>query len=571
MLFRINHKQLDSLITLIVFVFGIFLTFYYVEESKDYVSRRNQQLAISKLAQKRAALEEALNTRITLSLALEAFAKTTLDLDFEGSEEDLEQYESRFEVFSSSLNNQVPGILSLQLAPAGIVRFISNKERNAQALNHDLLKDENSRKHSMSAIQKGVLQLAGPFELIQGGNAIIARLPIFTEDGAFDTKALVEQGRAAPSDSWPAEIPSNFWGFASVVIDTTTLIRESEADQEPEEFRIGIRGVNGLGDQGEVFFGDPSIFDKPLVKMEVSLPDGKWILGIVNIGNKSLSATTFVAGLGVFTSSILAILLNFILKRNQSNMLRDQAIEANKAKTQFLSTMSHELRTPIHGILIHAESLQENIYGPLSMRQMDVVNLINKSGQHLLELVNDVLDITRIESHRLVIKKTIQSINEVCEECLGLLNNQALEKKLTLTLIQDPKLPDFGFDARRIKQCIINLVYNSIKFTPESGKITITTLLKNSNSRKQTCQISVKDTGVGISNENQQLLFQPFRQVDADLNREYEGVGLGLYITKSIVELHDGAIEVKSKPGSGSCFTISLPVTGLKSEKSGDV
>ncbi|GBO52344.1 circadian input kinase A [Pseudanabaena sp. lw0831] len=247
-----------------------------------------------------------------------------------------------------------------------------------------------------------------------------------------------------------------------------------------------------------------------------------------------------------------------------------ELLRATRLKDEFLANMSHELRTPLNAILGMAEGLQEQVYGSINDRQLKALQTVENSGNHLLELINDILNLAKIEAGQVELNYSSTSINCLCESSLNFIRQQAMKKQIQLDIHLQPNLPEMQLDERRIKQVLINILNNAVKFTATGGRIKLeATKLSHVSEQpqKQTqdyLQISITDTGIGISPENIQRLFKPFIQIDSALNRKYEGTGLGLALVKQIVELHGGTVGITSELGIGSCFTIELPINHLE-------
>lgn len=230
---------------------------------------------------------------------------------------------------------------------------------------------------------------------------------------------------------------------------------------------------------------------------------------------------------------------------------------ATRLKDEFLATISHELRTPLNAILGISEGLQDQVFGAINEKQRLALKTIERSGKHLLELINDILDLSKIEAGQMDLQYTHVAISPLCQSSLAFIKQQALQKRIQIEVNIQPRLPELFVDERRIRQVLINLLDNAVKFTPEGGKITLKVT-------RETCVqniicIAVIDTGIGIDQENLKQLFQPFIQVDSALNRQYNGTGLGLALVKRLVEMHGGKVQVSSEIGIGSCFTVDLP------------
>ena len=240
---------------------------------------------------------------------------------------------------------------------------------------------------------------------------------------------------------------------------------------------------------------------------------------------------------------------------------------ATRLKDEFLATMSHELRTPLNAILGLSESLQEGIFGTLNAVQLSTIGDIERSGEHLLSLINDILDVSKIAAGKLKLNLREVSLTQLCQSSLALVQPQARAKQIHITTHLSAQLDRLWVDERRMRQVLINLLNNAVKFTPKGGKVRLSVGVEPQLGKDDRLYIAVSDTGIGIAPENLTKLFQPFMQIDSSLNRKYEGTGLGLVLVKQIVELHGGTIDVQSEVGKGSCFTLMLPQSDLTSHR----
>ncbi len=253
------------------------------------------------------------------------------------------------------------------------------------------------------------------------------------------------------------------------------------------------------------------------------------------------------------TQSVLAI-QNARLFREIAD--KSQQLEAaSQHKSEFLANMSHELRTPLNAIIGFSEVLLERMFGEVNEKQTEYLQDILSSGQHLLSLINDILDLSKVEAGRMELALAPFHLPVALENAVTLVKERAARHGIALTLDVDPRLGEFVGDERKIKQVLLNLLSNAVKFTPEGGQITLKAVVADGS-----VEISVSDTGIGIAPEDQEAIFEEFRQVGGDDARKREGTGLGLTLAKKFVEMHGGRIWVKSKVGKGSTFSFTLPV-----------
>ncbi|MBD2197521.1 MULTISPECIES: PAS domain S-box protein [Calothrix] len=237
---------------------------------------------------------------------------------------------------------------------------------------------------------------------------------------------------------------------------------------------------------------------------------------------------------------------------------------ATRLKDEFLANMSHELRTPLNAILGMSEAFNEAIFGEINQRQAKAIATIERSGRHLLELINEILDLAKIESGKLELQLSDSPVKSLCHSSLLFVQQLALNKNLRLMTDIAESLGSMQADDRRLRQVLINLLSNAIKFTPAGGVVTLKVWLEvaegeNSPSSVPHVNFTVSDTGIGIASEDIHKLFQPFIQLDSNLNRQYNGTGLGLALVQRIITLHGGTVSVTSQVGEGSCFTVRIP------------
>jgi signal transduction histidine kinase len=254
------------------------------------------------------------------------------------------------------------------------------------------------------------------------------------------------------------------------------------------------------------------------------------------------------------TQSVLAIQNARLFREIEDKSTQIEA--ANRHKSEFLANMSHELRTPLNAIIGFSEVLQEKLFGELNEKQAEYTSDILTSGQHLLSLINEILDLSKVEAGRMELELAPFDLPLAIDNARTFVRERATRHGITLDLDVDERLGEYIGDERKIKQILLNLLSNAVKFTPEGGRIGI-----NARQANGSVEISVTDTGIGIALEDQPRIFEEFRQVGRDYAHKVEGTGLGLALAKKFVELHGGRIWVESEVGKGSTFIFTLPIT----------
>ena len=267
---------------------------------------------------------------------------------------------------------------------------------------------------------------------------------------------------------------------------------------------------------------------------------------------------------GLFTAKQVALLETFAAQAviaienvrlfNEIQEKSRQLELASRHKSEFLSNLSHELRTPLNAVIGFSEALLERMFGAMNAKQEDYLRDIHSSGQHLLSLIKDILDLSKIEAGRMELELSEFSLPAALQDAITLMRERAQTNGIALGLRVDPQLGVIRADERKLKQIVLNLLSNAVKFTPNGGRVELDACMNGSS-----VEVSVKDTGVGIAPEDQQAVFEEFRQVGHHDTIKHEGTGLGLALTRRFVELHGGKISLQSELGKGSRFTFMLP------------
>jgi len=358
------------------------------------------------------------------------------------------------------------------------------------------------------------------------------------DDGKVHIGAYKGFGRAELEAHFPVPLSMESGSGAAILQRQVVHYPDSEAADVPEYARRGGR-----------IAGNKSVLFAPM------LWEGKGI-GAIFVGRPVV---------GPFSEKEIALLKTFadqaaiaIQNARLFKEIQEKSAQlevANKHKSDFLANMSHELRTPLNAIIGFSEALMERMFGELNEKQGDYLKDIHESGKHLLSLINDILDLSKIEAGRMDLEVSSFHLPTALSNAMTLIRERAQRHSIDLHLDVDERLGEFQADERKFKQIMLNLLSNAVKFTPDGGRVDVCATKDTDK-----IEIAVKDTGIGIAPEDQAVVFEEFKQVGRDQMRKAEGTGLGLALTRRFVELHGGAIRLESTPGKGSTFTVSLPL-----------
>jgi len=349
------------------------------------------------------------------------------------------------------------------------------------------------------------------------------------------------------------------------------------ADRLPDELVAALRATPMR--KGEGALGRMALTGEPVAISDIgdeAVYQSRVRDLLVDLGFRSLLAVPLVrdnhvlGGLavnrratGAFAPEVVALLQTFAaqsaLAIQNARLFREIEVKsreletASRHKSEFLANMSHELRTPLNAIIGFSEVLSERLFGDINDKQAEYLDDIVVSGRHLLTLINDILDLSKIEAGRMDLDRSLFDLPGAIGNALSLVRERAQRRGITLTSELDPALGAIDADERKVKQVLINLLSNALKFTPEGGTVGVHARMAG-----DFAEVAVSDTGVGIPPEDQAAVFEEFRQVGAASKRA-EGTGLGLAISRKFIELHGGTIRVDSEVGRGSTFTFTLP------------
>ncbi|MCD7895625.1 MAG: ATP-binding protein [Planctomycetaceae bacterium] len=442
-------------------------------------------------------------------------------------------------------------IQNITIAPDGIVTQVYPREGNEASLGLDYSREGPGNREAIMARELDDLVMAGPFPLIQGGTGLVGRLPVWRDDASGDRQ---------------------FWGIVSITLKYPDVIRAAGLDDiTAAGLDYELWRVNPEDGTMQTIAGTQNIGkDTSFIEWTMSLYSADWHLriGPTYLWYKDpINWALMVVGL--LGSFLIASLVqsNHALTLVKGNMefqekaLRQAVIkaqEASRMKSTFLATMSHEIRTPMNGIVGYSELAMDHVGADSETR--NYLLKIKDSAQGLLGIINDILDISKIETGRLELECIAFSLDDVLRICQTISNPKAMEKGIDLRFPTDILEHPIKGDPTKLRQAVLNLVANAIKFT-HKGSVTVDVTTVERTDESTTLRFSVADTGIGMNEEQVQHIFTPFSQADSGITRKYGGTGLGLAITKSIVDSMGGKLEVTSQPNQGSefHFTITFP------------
>jgi signal transduction histidine kinase len=410
---------------------------------------------------------------------------------------------------------------------------------NQQTATSEILKVISSSPTNVQPVFDAIVNSAASLFKPSNAAIIMREGDLVQVHGRSNSYWQTEENRKAVTEIYPLPFDPERVMSARVMLERRVVeVPDTEADGVLDI----VRRVARAGGYRSVTF-------VPLVK------DGEGI-GVITLLNPlpgyKLNAKQ-LALLQTFSDQAVIAIENVRLFREIQDKSRQLEI-ANQHKSDFLANMSHELRTPLNAIIGFSEVLLEKMFGEVNEKQLDYLKDIHSSGKHLLSLINDILDLSKIEAGRMDLDIAEFDLRSALQNALTLVKERAQRHGIELSLEADEAIGSFRADERKFKQIMLNLLSNAVKFTPEGGTVSV-----RARSVGDAVEVAVADTGVGISAEDQKSVFEEFKQVGRDYTKKAEGTGLGLALTKRFVELHGGSIRLESSPGKGSTFTFTIP------------
>jgi GAF domain-containing protein/sensor histidine kinase YesM len=421
--------------------------------------------------------------------------------------------------------------------------------QNARLFNEtkEALDQQKASGEVLSAISSSIADTTPVFERILAScerlfDGKVAGVSLVDDDGLVRLRAYHGPNRSDLERVFPLPVDMSSGSGACVATRSIIHYPDTSANNVPQATQIACSVV-----------GYKAVIFAPMVW------EGRGI-GVIFVGRDYAGqfSEKEIALLRTFADQAVIAIQNARLFREIQDKSRQLEV-ANQHKSDFLANMSHELRTPLNAIIGFSEVLLERLFGDLNDKQTDYLNDIHSSGRHLLELINDILDLSKVEAGRMELDLATFDLPDVLTNALTLVRERAQRHGIGLALAVDPAVGTITADARKLKQILVNLLSNAVKFTPDGGRVDVTARRVD-----DSVVIAVKDTGIGIAPEDHEAVFEEFRQVGRDYASKHEGTGLGLALTRRFVELHGGRIRVESTPGKGSTFTFDIPMSAAE-------
>lgn len=452
--------------------------------------------------------------------------------------------DERFEHYAAEIMKTHERLINIALARDFVITKVYPPEPNRAVLGVDLRQLPDQARAVERMVESRDIVIAGPLHLVQGGVGIIGRIPVF----------LTQE------DSGAGE--SKIWGFASLVVDYPGLLEDVEIATYERQMKIAIRGRDGLGAEGDVFYGDGALFRENAVITNVDIPNGAWQIAAIPAGGWAVRPdNVLIIRTGFVVLALFLLLVSYyFLQRAQYQKRLVQALadanEANAAKTRFLAMMSHDLRTPLNAILGFSDIIRkENTSSRGNEKHREYAELINRSGHQLLQSVNNILILARVERGSYPMKETEVDLPPLVRFIMRQCKQEADARGTKCSLRAEDGCPALLGDEEMIRRMVTNLLTNAIKFSDEGSTI----IIECGQNKEGGIDLSVADTGEGMTEEEISIVCEPFVQLERIWSRREDGMGLGLAIVRSFAHFHGAVLDIQSTKGKGTVVTISFP------------
>ncbi len=519
----------------------VFLTMFVIILGCTFLVNENQK--------KREQLKAAYTAESTISrveVQLNRYMAES-DLVKKSIEDGLMISDAQFAQLSRLMQDEDYIIKTHEIAKDGIVSQIYPIQGNENAMGFNVLEDSERKKAALLARDSGEYTIAGPFDLVQGGTGVLLFDPVYQTDAQGNEK---------------------FWGFSILVMDWEKFIDKMELDKLEEagyHYQIWKRGNK---DDEQVVIAQCTNFKKDdTLEVACKVPNDTWYFEIIP-GNGWITSMQKLWGLliSLMTAFIIMIVyLQFRMQRYREQIHETElekavyeAKSANEAKTRFLFNMSHDIRTPMNAIIGFAELLEKHI--DERDRALDYIGKIKSSSEFLLSLINYVLETARIESGKTSLKKEVRCVSGLIESLADIFEPEVRKKGLTYSYTKDIQHDYVIGDETKVREIFINIIGNSLKYTPAGGKITIDIReIPSDRENYIAYKIVVEDTGIGMSEDYLPHIFEEFSREHTSTESKVVGTGLGLPIVKALIDLMGGTIEIESEVGKGTKTTVMIP------------
>ncbi|MCP5501750.1 MAG: response regulator [Leptospiraceae bacterium] len=507
------------LLSLLLFVFCFFGSEFVFKLQSEADQEKIQKEIFYTASEFRVKIETELNSQIHLTSGLISYILASKGVV------NKELINEMLEV----IYKQGKYVRNIGLAPNNIIRYLYPLRGNEKALGLNYEKQADQWPDIEDMIRLRQARIIGPIHLIQGGRAFIYRIPVFLKD-------------------------STYWGILSIVINYDILKFEELKKKVNNKANLGLM-VNG-----KIMYGKHEFFRNESIILPLQLSNIQLLFAfqLKEEWKKPSFFSKILRLVGIIISFALTILFFLLSKENIARKESElKAEKANKAKSEFLANMSHEIRTPINAILGFSQIISKDNF---SSEQLEYIHKIQIASSTLLQLVNDILDISKIEEAKMQLNKEKVSIYTIIYEVSVLNETKARNKKLSFSMSFDDEIRLYFFliDSLRLKQVLLNIVGNAIKFT-ERGEVRIIVKFQKLDEKSCILNFFVSDSGIGIEQKQQEKLFQAFVQAENSTTKKYGGTGLGLVISKKLVNMMGGDIVVDSIQGIGSTFSFYIP------------